>query len=296
MMRRVLLSAFWVLLCASCVLFPIAFGQTRLEFEVASIRPVSGQIANVVNAGLHIDGSQARLTYLSLQDYIGMAYRVKNYQILGPDWLASERFDIAGKLPDGGKPEQIPEMLQTLLTDRFQIKMHRDMREFPVYALEIAKGGLNMKEVAVDSAADANDGGAVNIAASGSGLGVGINLGKGSFFSLGNNKLEGKKLPMAMFADMLTRFMDRSVVDATQLKGSYDFVLDLSPEDYTAMLIRSAVGAGVVLPPQALRILDFASGDSLSNGLQKAGLKLESRKAPLEVLVIDSAQKTPTEN
>jgi uncharacterized protein (TIGR03435 family) len=62
------------------------------------------------------------------------------------------------------------------------------------------------------------------------------------------------------------------------------------------MMIRAAISAGVALPPQAMRVLDFSSGDSLANALQKAGLKLESRRAPLDVLVIDSMRKTPTEN
>jgi uncharacterized protein (TIGR03435 family) len=82
----------------------------------------------------------------------------------------------------------------------------------------------------------------------------------------------------------------------TDIKGRYDFTLDLSPEDRTAALVRSAVNAGLTLSPQALRALDFGSTVSVSESLQKLGLTFEARKAPLEVLVIDSIQKTPTEN
>ena len=85
-------------------------------------------------------------------------------------------------------------------------------------------------------------------------------------------------------------------VDMTNLKGNYDFVLELSPEDFRAMGIRSAISAGVALPPQAIQMAEAASGDSLSNAMQKLGLKLESRKAPLEVIVIDHAEKTPSDN
>jgi len=87
---------------------------------------------------------------MALKDYIRIAYRLKDYQISGPDWLRSERFDITAKIPEGVSPGQIPEMLQGLLTERFQLKMHREKKEFPVYALEIAKSGLKISENAPD--------------------------------------------------------------------------------------------------------------------------------------------------
>jgi uncharacterized protein (TIGR03435 family) len=273
----------------------LGYSQTKLEFEVASIKPVSDQTpVDAVQVGLHVDGSQVRYTYLSLKEYIGQAYQVKLYQVSGPDWLAGQRFEIAAKLPDGSKISQVPEMLQNLLADRFALKLHRDSKEFPVYALEIAKSGLKMRESAPDSDSDpAPKAPSVNVAAAGSAQGVSVNLGGGSYYSFANNRLEGKKLTTARFVDILARFMDRPVIDQTGLTASYDFALDLTPEDYTAMLIRSAITAGVNLPPQALRALDFSSGDSLVNGLQKVGLSLTQKKAPLDVLVVDSVQKAP---
>ena len=101
---------------------------------------------------------------------------------------------------------------------------------------------------------------------------------------------------MAQLADSFGRFVERPVVDMTELKGTYDLTLEFTPEDYRALLIRMALSAGVNLPPEALRLLEGASDESLFKGLQTVGLKLESRKAPLEVLVIDSATKTPIEN
>src|SRR5437762_6810342 len=88
-----------------------AFGQTpaRVEFEVASIKPSGPQQQGTASVGVHIDGAQVRCSFLSIKDYIGMAYRMKAYQVMGPDWLASERFDISAKLPEGAKPSQIPE-------------------------------------------------------------------------------------------------------------------------------------------------------------------------------------------
>jgi uncharacterized protein (TIGR03435 family) len=103
-------------------------------------------------------------------------------------------------------------------------------------------------------------------------------------------------MTMATFAELLTRFVDRVVVDQTGLTGDYDVVIDIAPEDYQGLMIRSAVNAGVALPPQALRMLDNANTDPLSGPLRNVGLTLESRRAPLEVVVIDSISKTPTEN
>jgi hypothetical protein len=80
--------------------------------------------------------------------------------------------------------------------------------------------------------------------------------------------------------------MDRQVIDATGLTGQYDIAFDLTPEDYNAIVIRSGVNAGVVLPPQALRALDLAASDPFSGPLQKFGLTLGSRKAPLDLIVV----------
>jgi hypothetical protein len=93
-----------------------------------------------------------------------------------------------------------------------------------------------------------------------------------------------------------TRFVDRPVLDQTGLTGEYDVVLNIAPEDYMPLMVRSGVNAGVALPPQALRLLDGANTDPLSGPLRDVGLTLESRKAPLEVVVVDAISKTPTEN
>jgi uncharacterized protein (TIGR03435 family) len=282
-------------LCLLCSVRP-ALAQTHLEFEVASIKPASEQVQQVA-AGLHIDGAQVALNYFSIKDIVGIAYRVKPNQIIGPDWLTGQRFTIAAKLPDGASQDQVPQMLQSLLTDRFKMNMHRETREFPVYALGVAKTGLKMTALPPDPESETRgDKAPINIAAGGNGNGVAINLGNGSSFALGPTSFEAKRLDLPTTADMLSRFTDRPVVDMTELKGRYDFTLDLTPEDRTAMLIRIALAQGVVLPPQALRALDFGSNVSLSSSLEKLGLTFEPRRAPLDVLVIDSIQKTPTEN
>src|SRR4051812_42000627 len=88
------------------VLCAVAFGQTkppRPEFEVASIKPSAAQAMNSAAVGIHVDGAQFRCNYFTLKDYIGVAYRVKVDQINAPDWVMSEHFDIAAKIPSGAK-------------------------------------------------------------------------------------------------------------------------------------------------------------------------------------------------
>src|SRR5947199_7819486 len=83
------------------------------------------------------------------------SYRLKYYQVIAPDSLGSDRFNIAAKLPAGATRDQVPEMLQSLLADRFKLKPHREPRDFPVYALIIGKGGLKIKESAAEPEASA---------------------------------------------------------------------------------------------------------------------------------------------
>jgi uncharacterized protein (TIGR03435 family) len=285
-------------LAVFALIAPLAFCQALPEFEVASIKLSQPGADFRVNLGYHLDGAMVTCKYLSLKDYLRLAYQVKEYQINAPEWMASTRFDITAKLPEGGKEDQIRDMMKSLLAERFHLKMHRESKDFPVYALVEAKGGSKLTESAVDPSDAPVDPSKppTNVAASGGPEGVSISLGKGSFFTFADNHLTGKKLAMASFADLLARFVDRPVVDQTGLKGRYDFDLKVTQEDYLAMQIRSAISAGVTLPPQAMKLLEVSSGDSLAAAMQAVGLKLDPRKAPLEVLVIDSADKMPTEN
>jgi uncharacterized protein (TIGR03435 family) len=269
----------------------------RPEFEVASIKPTAvTPLGAQVHVGIQIDGAQAHCTYLSLKDYIRIAYQVKDYQITGPDWMASERFDIHAKLPENGRG-QFREMLQNLLTDRFQIKMHRDSKEFSVYGIVVGKGGLKLKESPLDPATEGDGGvGGVNVSAEGGARGTTVRFGRGAYFSLADNKFEARKLTIALLADSIGRFVERPVVDMTDLKGTYDLTLELTPEEYRTLLIRMAMSAGVNLPPEVIKLLEGASDEALFKGLQASGLKMESRRAPLEVLVIDSVSKTPIAN
>src|SRR6202050_32979 len=288
--RYFLLSA-----CASIA----AFCQTpapRAEFEVASVKP-SVESANAmanVSRGLHIDGAMVSFNGMPLKWYIHYAYTVKESQVSGPDWLNSERVDIVAKLPAGATREQIPAMMQALLADRFKLTIHRESKEFSVYALIVGKGGAKIKESPLDPDTDEGPGKAnVDVNVTGGDRGATVSLGKGASVAFEAQRLVAKKVTMAYLADSLARFVDRPVVDMTDLKGTYDLTLDYNLDDVRALILSSAP-PGTPLPPRQAEVGE--TGVSLMDSLQGLGLKLEPRKAPLDLLVIDHVEKTPTAN
>jgi len=281
------------------ILFSAPLLAQSPQFDVASVRPFNpgpGQVA----AGLHFDGAQVRGVGLSLRDYLATAYRFKATLISGPDWTATERYDIQATLPEGSTRAQVPEMLQALLADRFQVKLHKEQKEFAIFALVLAKGPPKLKELPPDPNEDkTNDEpiGMANVATIAAiGNGVSVRYARGASFSIGDNRIEVAKLPLWVFARNLERYSDRQIVDMTGLTGAYTFALDVTPEVYQAMLLRSAVIRGAKLPPEAQAILDASSPSAIGDALGQVGLKLEQRKAPLDTIVIDSALKTPTAN
>ena len=138
MLRLLLLSALFL-------------GQTASSFEVASIRPAETFTpamiaAGKLHVGMSVDGARVDIGYLSLGELIPIAFKVKPYQVQGPEWLRSQRFDILAKMPEGATKEQVPALLQALLEERFKLKAHRESRESPIYALLVGKDGPKLKE------------------------------------------------------------------------------------------------------------------------------------------------------
>ena len=261
-------------------------------FEVASIRPTAPDQNDVV-VGVRITGAQLRISRWPLKEYLSMAYRIRPQQISGPDSL-SALWDISATIPAGVSQDKVPEMLQALIADRFQMKAHLEKKDFPVYALEIGKDGLKIKEAAPDPTAAGPV--ASNVQGTGGNNVVTLNGDDGSSFTLANNRVEVRRMTMERFANLVTRFLDRPVIDFTGLKGAYDLTLDIAPEDHTAMLVRAAVSQGVKLPPQALQAMNLGSLNPLKPGMEKAGFRLDARNALIDSLVVDSIAKAPTEN
>ena len=335
--------------CAGPFFLPLALAGAALAqtpggpaFEVASIKPAPpiSQLAQQIQAGkLHvgmsIDGARVDFGFVSLADLIVQAYKIKPFQLNGPDWMKQERFDVLAKLSDGASKDQVPEMLQALLAERFKLSIHRDTKEQPVYALVVGKNGLKMKESPPDADKPAADAEA-NRSAPGPGGGRGVTAistpdgqfkmrqeGRGAVISggpngnmrmsmgdNGNMHLEMSKMAMPQLADLLTRFMDRPVVDMTELRGNYQVALELPMQELMNLARAMApdiagmgaagpgglgpgAGAG---PGAAAPVASDPSGTSMFQAVQLLGLKLEPRKAPMESIVVDHVEKAPTEN
>ena len=133
----------------------VAWGQASnrpaaapaVAFEVASVKPATEPgrqpmvclIPCAPGERLTVEHSRVEIRYMSLDRLIVTAYGIKLYQLTGPDWMRSQRFDIDAKMPDGARPAQLPEMLQALLAERFKLSTHRDSKDLPVYALVVGK-------------------------------------------------------------------------------------------------------------------------------------------------------------
>ena len=283
-----------VVLLAMLAAATAATAQTKdsPSFEVASIRPSPDGPPATGAAGVQITKERVHFAYLSLRDYLGIAYGVPVQRITAPDWIATTRFDISATFPGGATPEQFPELVKNLLRDRFKLQAHLEKRESAVYALEVAPGGLQATRIPDDAPSDAP----LTITGSGSRDGVSADLGQGAFLEFKNDKFELRRVTMQIVAETLGRFVDRPILNLTNLDGRYDIKFPVAQEDYMPMLVRSAVNAGVTLPPQAMAALDLPSMGSVENGLKSLGLLIAPRRAPLDVLVVDSMERTPTEN
>jgi len=264
----------------------------RLEFEVASVRPSPAASSA---RGVRIDGAQVHFAGFLLREYVARAYQVRVSQVIVPDWLSSTAFDVDAKMPEGSNPAQVTDMLQALLAERFSLKLQREMREVPVYAIVLGKPPLKLRASARDPDASPRIEALINITVNTGAAGTAVDLGHGSSYTMRGGKFEGKRFSSEMLASTLERYSDRPVVDMTGLTGVYDFSFDVTPEDSQILGIRAALYAGVTLPEQILKLLD-TGGDPLIGAMQQLGLKLDARKASVDVLVVDDARSTPIDN
>ncbi len=143
---------------AGCLVWTVAVACSRStpHFETATIRPAApldmARMAKSIEAGQmpklgpHVEGWRAEYTYMPLSQLIAIAYKVKAYQISGPAWLSTDRFDIVARLPEGASKDNIPRMMQSLLEDRFGLKVRRrNTVPYPVLGLVVGEGGPKLK-------------------------------------------------------------------------------------------------------------------------------------------------------
>jgi len=208
------------------------------------------------SSSMQLSPGRVTMTNVSLKKLLYEAYQVKDYQISGPDWISSETYDITASIPGGASRDDVLVMMQNLMAERFKLAFHREPKDMAVYGLAVDKGGPKLKEVEFGRSSTSTSGG----------------------------KLEAVAVPMRNLVEALSRLMARPVLDMTGLKGFYSFTLTFAPEEAP-----SAPAAGVI--PES------AVGPSLARALQdQLGLKLEARHAPVDMLIVDRAEKAPVEN
>ncbi len=261
------------------------------EFEVASVKPkppsINLEVGMVAPPGFDgrlflqdrlqesmqdsypagwIPSTNMRVTLRrwTLASLIAAAYSVRREQIIGPSWLTEERFEIEAKIPESAPPSSLNEMLQALLVERFGLKVHTEERTLSGYALTVASSGLKLPAASTESSAQAAPS-------------TGIE-GLRKIFEQGL-KGEGMttvyQITEASGADIarrISQFLHKPVVDATALQGKYTFRLEIR------------------------RVPDNTPEYAASQALSALGMKLDSRKVPAQVIIVDSASQTPAAN
>jgi uncharacterized protein (TIGR03435 family) len=317
--------------CAAFTLAAHAWGQT---FDVASVKPSETPVmGRMMVFSRTNEPGRVNYKFMSLRDLVRTAYDVKDYQVTAPDWMATARFDVEAKYSPDIPKDKVPQMLQALLAERFHLTVHREKKELPAYALVVGKNGPKLKESEETPAPPPTDaaggpsGSSANNTAATSALGAALGGGRAPVvFNMKDGKMDVKeiqkmmggrgmfmlpghtianKTTMAAFADMLSRQTDRPVVDETGLPAKYDFTLEFTPENGAGGPVRFGMGgelapgsgSGASSSGTEMKMPEAPSAPPLAAALQQQlGLKLEPKKLPLDIVVVDHAEKVPTEN
>jgi uncharacterized protein (TIGR03435 family) len=240
--------------------------QTRTvpEFEAASVRPAKPQGRGRGGNGpwgLKFDPGLLVATNITLKELFRQAYRLKEYQLTGPDWLNSTTYDITAKSATAATPDELRLMLRKLLADRFQLKSHSETKQMEVVALRVAKNGPKFHQAEAGPPSDAD--------------------GKPHTGPFGMSPMF-QKLTLETLANMLSGSCGTlelpfgPVVDMTGIKGEYDLRMKTAPNPDSG-------------GPRTLI-------DQVCEALPQLGLEFKREKVPVETYVIDSAERVPSEN
>jgi uncharacterized protein (TIGR03435 family) len=232
---------------------PAQTTSKALAFEVVSVRPLPAPPAGGVKAvgvGLRVINGRATMDAVPLRMIIETAFGVKRYQLIGPEWLDNERFDVIAKVPEGATREQAPAMLETMLKERFHLVAHRETRALPVYDLVVAKPG-KMERVTFDP----------------------VDWKPAKISNREGHHIVGPMLPSGILR-WISLYADRPILDKMGLDEVY-YKINLHWSD----------GARSYDLPSLFTALE-----------EDLGLKLEPRKEPTELIVVDKVDKVPTEN
>jgi uncharacterized protein (TIGR03435 family) len=245
--------------------------QPKQEFEVASVKPAAPFTGKILPRNGPGSADPGRINYISLTLKTKIM-TAKFGRIKGPDWIDSNRYDILATLPPGTAKEQVNVMLQNLLADRFKLALHRETKELPMYELVVGKNSSKLKPYVEDHNAP-KPAPSQFVATGKDGVPIPPPGGLMMTMSTGRRRVLASKQSLSKLVDMLAAELGRPVLDKTGL----------------------ARGG----PPPDIIVNEPGPADSDAPSLVAAvqdQLRLEPKKGPIEMLVIDHAEKSPTEN
>ena len=234
-----------------------ARAQPVTSFEAASVKAAPPRAGTAALTAMDTDPAMVRFSNVSLKILIAIAYRLDSRLIQGgPAWLDDQPYDLAARLPPGTSRDRVPAMLQTLLAERFKLAVHRETTEQRVYFLVVGKNGTKLKAAEKADEQEVQQVRGDRLAA-----------------QVLSGGVMGDSMALGSLAGSLARVLGYQVLDRTGLTGTFDINLKWTPDD------------------------SKGTGPSLFTAIQEQlGLKLEPGKAPVEVLMVDHAERIPTEN
>ena len=240
-----------------------AYSQNKapLSFDVASVKPAAPCCAAGQWRESKAGEDRIDFRYVTLRYCVAFAYGVREFQVSGPPAITEMRYDIVAKGAAGTRRNEVPEMVKQMLAERFKLAAHHETKEFSVYVLAVGKKGPNLQPLPPDPNRP-------------EGAQIGMSMGAN-----GVGKMEVKHGGMTSLANTLVRMLGHPVLDQTGLTGVYDFELEYAPSD-----------AGMATAPAT------EGGASVFTSLQRLGLTLESKKVPMDAIVVDRTDKVATEN
>jgi uncharacterized protein (TIGR03435 family) len=274
-MRRTITFGSLLFFCHGCAVkdarlpspTPVLAPVDKVKFEVAAVKMTPPQAYGPY--GMRTSPGGIDWTSVPLKIIVGRAYGLKPFQIAGTEPILSVRYDIAARLPSGATEAQVPRMLQSLLEERFGFTFHREERTLAVYELLAPKGRSKLQE---------------SVEAPG-----------GTHFQSG---AEGRhvtgRVSMKELAKILSNWLDRPMVDLTGIDGVYDVDLKWSGWEYERAAMAGAAGFAAFDGVATSYSVDHPT--IFSEVRDKLGLRVQSGKGPVEVLIIDHIEKAPTEN
>lgn len=272
--------------------FSMAQPNHSPSFEVVSIKPsqIVPRRSDTLRS-IRIDQAQVNISAISALDLLVMAFRTPTSQISGPSWLAGKVYEIRAKVPDNTSPDALPEMFQSVCIDRLGLAFHRESRVSPVYSLVVVKGGPSLTAATTtQEAAPPGVPGAMwtplgQAQMVGDGPGPPKMVGKGFRMTFGNQGVEFQFSTLGDLIAFLALESDRPIVDNTALEGVYQ--------------IKVTVTMGGQMPVRADGASNEPAGgplDIYSDSLAKMGLRLSPGRAPIDTLVVDHMNESPTQN